>query len=103
MNRNVTVVPVDNLIIVDYEPLVFSFQADEDIHAIQWSGGLCKGHIETHSQPVPVYFDTEEAYEEHVAPFVTLWENHKTWLQAEQERLQAEAEANQEEPVAINE
>ena len=102
MNRNVTVVPVDNLIIVDYEPLVFSFQADEDIHAIQWSERLRKGHIEVHSQPLPIFLDTEEAYEEHVAPFVTLWENHKTWLQAEQERLQAEAEANQEEPVAIN-
>ena len=40
----VTVVPDDNLIIVNGEGLVFPYHAPENMHALQWTSNA--GHIE---------------------------------------------------------
>lgn len=45
MNK-LTVVAVDNTIILDGEPLVFPFAISSDIHAIQWDGAKNRGEIE---------------------------------------------------------
>ena len=71
----VTVVPEDKLIIVDGEPIVFDspFPAPSSLHALQWNG--VGGHIEWKDDdnwPLET-----EAYEEEVAPYVTLWQAEK--------------------------
>ena len=68
----VTVVPVDNLVIVDGEALVFPFKAQSNLHALQWREN--EGHTEWTDQ---------------VAPFVKLWQDEKTRL----EQAAADAEA----------
>lgn len=74
MRNHVTVVPEDRLVMVDYEPLWFDFEADENIHAIQWHNG--EGEIEYcingKMSNVPI-----EDYDLIVKPFVLLWEAEK--------------------------
>ena len=78
----VTVVPSDNLIMVDGVPLVFEFPHPANLHAIQWM--VNTGYIEwidDYNWPLSA-FDTT-AYTDEVAPYVALW-------QAEKERLEQE-------------
>lgn len=81
----VTVVPADNLIIVDGAALVFPFAAPKNLHALQWRGGT--GHTEWTDAPNQKLAATD--YDEQVAPFVELWQTEKT----RQEQAAAEAEA----------
>lgn len=79
----VTVVPADQLILIDGQGLHFAFAAPEGLHALQWQDA--SGHLE-YEDGRPNQALTEADYEAHVAPYVALW-------QAEQARLSAEAEA----------
>ena len=81
----VTVVPADNLIIVDGKALVFPFDAPANMHALQWRGDT--GHTEWTDGPNKPL--TAEDYDEQVAPFVKLWQDEKARL----EQAAAEAEA----------
>ena len=75
----VTVVPADNLIIVDGATLVFTYVAPENLHALQWRGDT--GHTEWTDGPNKPL--TAEDYDEQVVPYVTLWEEEKRRLEAE--------------------
>lgn len=81
----VTVVPADNLIIVDGAALVFPFDAPTNLHALQWRGDT--GHTEWTDGPNKPL--TAEDYDDQVAPFVKLWQDEKTRL----EQAAADAEA----------
>ena len=86
----VTVVPADNLVIVDGLALTFNFNAPERMHALQWDGK--QGHIEwqgsddepPHNEPLAA-----DSYAGQVAPYVELWKEEKARL----EQAAAEAEA----------
>lgn len=81
----VTVVPADNLIIVDGKALVFPFDAPANLHALQWR--VDSGHIEwTDALNKPL---TMEDYDDQVAPFVTLWQDEKARI----DQAVAESEA----------
>ena len=81
----VTVVPADNLIIVDGKALVFPFDAPTNLHALQWRG--VTGHTEWTDAPNQKLAATD--YDEQVAPFVKIWQDEKARL----EQAAAEAEA----------
>lgn len=84
MKNQVTIVPSDTLIIVDGLPLRFAFEAPENIHAVQWREGSgyieWKGHTTTNTLLTGAH-----DYSQHIAPFVTLWEQEKVRLAAEAE------------------
>lgn len=82
MEKDVTVVPVDNVILVNNTPLQFDYkpiEGHEQVHAIQWHDG--KGVLEFTD-----YSGRDADYEADVAPYVALY-------QAEKARLDAEAAA----------
>ena len=81
----VTVVPADNLIIVDGKVLVFPFDAPANLHALQWR--VDSGHTEWTDAPNKPL--TMEDYDDQVAPFVTLWQDEKARI----DQAAAEAEA----------
>lgn len=81
----VTVVPADNLIIVDGEALVFPFDAPANLHALQWRG--VTGHTEWTDGPNQKLAAAD--YDDQVAPFVTLWQDEKARI----DQAAAEAEA----------
>ena len=82
MKQHVTVIPSDNLVIVDGVPLVFGFAAPATMHALQWHDGA--GELEwTDDINHPL---TEQDYADDVAPFVTLWEAEKARLEEEANR-----------------
>lgn len=82
MKQHVTVVPSDNLVIVDGVPLVFGFAAPANLHALQWHDGA--GETEwTDDINHPL---TEQDYADDIAPFVALWEAEKARLDAEANR-----------------
>ena len=80
MYNRVTVVPVDQIIIVDGLALSLTYTAPADMHALQWHDGA--GHIEytdgQANRPL-----TAADYDVEVAPFTALW-------QAEYDRLEEE-------------
>lgn len=95
MNKDVTVVPVDNIIIVDGKLLHFDFspiKGHESMHALQWHDG--KGAIEYEDVTKRLEL-TEENYAGHVQPYVTLWKAEKARIDRENERLKAEEEARE--------
>lgn len=82
MEKDVTIVPVDNVILVNNTPLQFDYkpiEGHEQVHAIQWHDG--KGVIEFSD-----YTGRDADYETDIAPYVALY-------QAEKARLDAEAAA----------
>lgn len=82
IRQHVTVVPADNLILVNGQGLTVPCSAPPALHTLQWHGG--QGHCEwTNAANTPLALDD---YPEHVAPYVTLWE-------AEQSRISAETRA----------
>lgn len=81
----VTVVPVDNLVIVDGEALIFPFKAQSNLHALQWREN--EGHTEWTDGPNRPLVAAD--YDDQVAPFVKLWQDEKTRL----EQAAADAEA----------
>lgn len=90
---DVTVVPVDTVILVNNVPLQFDYkpiEGHEQVHAIQWHDG--KGVLEFTD-----YSGRDADYEIDVAPYVALWESEKARLDAE--AAAAEAEYNKLENV----
>lgn len=93
MEKDVTIVPVDNVILVNGIHLQLDFkpiEGHEQVHAIQWHDG--KGAIEFSD-----YTGRDADYETDVAPYVALWEAEKARLDAE--AAAAEAEYNKLENV----
>jgi len=87
MKTNVTVIPSDRIILVEGQSLRFDFSSPDTLHALQWHDG--QGHMEFTdgtNQPLAV-----QDYQEKVQPFVTLWEEEKTRLDAEAGKQVAEA------------
>ena len=83
---DVTIVPVDNVILVNNTPLQFDYkpiEGHEQVHAIQWHDG--KGVIEFSD-----YTGRDADYETDVAPYVALWEAEKARLDAEAAAKEAE-------------
>ena len=90
MNKDVTVVPVDNIIIVDGELLHFDFspiEGHESMHALQWHDG--KGAIEYEAVAKRLEL-TKENYAGHVQPYVTLWQAEKARIDKEEKARVAE-------------
>ena len=86
MEKDVTIVPVDNVILVNNTPLQFDYkpiEGHEQVHAIQWHDG--KGAIEFSD-----YTGRDADYETDVAPYVALWEAEKARLDAEAAAKKAE-------------
>lgn len=86
MEKDVTIVPVDNVILVNNTPLQFDYkpiEGHEQVHAIQWHDG--KGVIEFSD-----YTGRDADYETDVAPYVALWEAEKARLDAEAAAKEAE-------------
>lgn len=86
MEKDVTIVPVDNVILVNGIHLQLDFkpiEGHEQVHAIQWHDG--KGAIEFSD-----YTGRDADYETDVAPYVTLWEAEKARLDAEAAAKKAE-------------
>ena len=81
-----TIVPVDNVILVNGIHLQLDFkpiEGHEQVHAIQWHDG--KGAIEFSD-----YTGRDADYETDVAPYVALWEAEKARLDAEAAAKKAE-------------
>ena len=89
MKTHVTVVPEDQIIIVEGVPLVFPFAAPDTIHALQWHNG--KGHIEYTDASNNTALAGEVDYQQTVSYYVALWEAEKQRLDDEKARLDAEA------------
>lgn len=90
MNKDVTVIPVDNIIIVDGELLHFDFspiKGHESVHALQWHSGSGAIEYEDVTQRLEL---TARNYEKHVQPYVKLWQAEKARLNAEEEAKEAE-------------
>lgn len=86
MEKDVTIVPVDNVILVNGIHLQLDFkpiEGHEQVHAIQWHDG--KGVIEFSD-----YTGRDADYETDVAPYVALWEAEKARLDAEAAAKEAE-------------
>lgn len=86
MEKDVTIVPVDNVILVNGIHLQLDFkpiEGHEQVHAIQWHDG--KGVIEFSD-----YTGRDADYETDVAPYVALWEAEKAKLDAEAAAKEAE-------------
>lgn len=86
MEKDVTIVPVDNVILVNGIHLQLDFkpiEGHEQVHAIQWHDG--KGVIEFSD-----YTGRDADYETDVAPYVALWEAEKARLDAEAAAKKAE-------------
>ena len=86
MEKDVTIVPVDNVILVNGIHLQLDFkpiEGHEQVHAIQWHDG--KGVIEFSD-----YTGRDADYETDVAPYVALWEAEKVKLDAEAAAKEAE-------------
>lgn len=93
MEKDVTIVPVDNVILVNNTPLQFDYkpiEGHEQVHAIQWHDG--KGVIEFSD-----YTGRDADYETDIAPYVALYQAEKARLDAE--AAAAEAEYNKLENV----
>lgn len=83
---DVTVVPVDTVILVNNVPLQFDYkpiEGHEQVHAIQWHDG--KGVLEFAD-----YTGRDADYETDVAPYVVLWEAEKARRDAEAAAKEAE-------------
>ena len=98
MREHVTIIPADNMIIVDGVALQCAFAAPDNVHALQWHKG--KGHVE-YTDGTPNRTIAPNGYPELVAPFVVAWEAEKSRLEAEANRLPtlAEAKARAEESI----
>ena len=86
MEKDVTIVPVDNVILVNGIHLQLDFkpiEGHEQVHAIQWHDG--KGAIEFSDDT-----GRDADYETDVAPYVALWEAEKARLDAEAAAKKAE-------------
>lgn len=82
MYSKVTVIPADNFISVDGQPLFFEYTAPTNLHALQWHNG--SGHMEwTGSANTELKLDD---YKASVLPYILLWEAENTRLAKEIDR-----------------
>ncbi len=77
MKNTVTIIPSDNLIIVEGEGLTFGYEKPEGIHAIQWKDG--KGFVEFTDKR----HNKIAEYEQDVLPYVQAFEVEKKRLEDE--------------------
>lgn len=82
----VTVVPIDNIILVDGFPLQFKFDAPENLHALQWDED--KGHLEFKNGD-PNQMLSKDDYDKYVAHYVEVWKVEKKRLEDEAEAAEA--------------
>lgn len=95
MDVNVTVVPVDRIIIVGGEALRFEFSAPDNLHALQWNGSTHNGHKELKNGGGIEWLDVEN-YQAEVVPFINLWNVEKEAVlkrKAEQDAIYNSEEA----------
>ena len=95
MKDRVTVVPADNVVIVDGLALCFPFDAPGNLHALQWypesSRATGNGRGEMELTDAANRRLTEADYAEYVAPYVAAWEQERERRAAEADRQAAEA------------
>ncbi len=89
MHKDVTVIPQDNMIIVDGLALFFVFSAPHNMHALQWHDGA--GHIEWHDD-LNHPLSGEALYEADVMPFVEQWQKEKARLEALEQKQHEQAQ-----------
>jgi hypothetical protein len=59
-----TIIPDDKIVVVDGIVVVFDFEIDSDIHAVQWNG--TEGHIEYKSGKQPLILSDIDDYQSYV-------------------------------------
>ena len=91
MNKHITVIPSDKLILLDGIGLQCSFAAPANLHALQWHAGT--GHLEFTDGKPNQPLAGEADFAAHVQPFVTLWQAEKARLDAEAAQAESEAKA----------
>ena len=69
--KKLTIIPEDNMVVVDGEGLVVDVVADADIHAIQWDDETQEGTIEYKSDKDTTVIGTDE-----IAPYLSLATSH---------------------------
>ena len=87
MFDRVTVVPEDKLVIVGTTPLNFDYEADNNVHAIQWLNG--EGEIEYRDYTPNLKFGKKD-YDKYVKPYVQLYDAEKARLDKEEAKRVAE-------------
>lgn len=91
MKTDVTIVPVDKVVVVDKKAMFLELPETSKVyHAIQWHGG--KGHIEWKDGAPNTEIFGEKHYSQYIQPFVDLWEQEKARLEYEATRPRTEAE-----------
>ena len=69
--KKLTIVPEDNMVVIDGEGLILDVVADADIHAIQWDDETQEGTIEYKSDKDTTVIGTDE-----IAPYLSLATSH---------------------------
>jgi hypothetical protein len=69
--KTLTIIPEDNMVVVDGEGLVIDVAVDADIHAIQWDYEIQEGTIEYKSDKDTIVIGTDE-----IAPYLSLATSH---------------------------
>lgn len=95
MVKHLTVIPEDNLIMVDGRALYFEFASPTSLHAMQWHNGA--GHLE-YTDGRPNFVLSEADYDTRVVPYIALWEQEKARLEAKEAAAEAERLAEYNKP-----
>lgn len=93
MKDHITVIPEDNVIIVDKLPLFFDLPQNTNIHAIQWHEG--KGHIEWKDGTPNTELAGEAQYKQHIQTWEDLWNDEKNRVYQESIRPRTLKEARE--------
>ncbi len=87
----ITIIPDDNLILINGSGLVFDFTAPEGLHALHYDTGTQTGEAEwdgAANQPL-----TDAEFADLVKPFISAYEAEKSRLEEEAAKQKAEEEA----------
>lgn len=88
-----TIIPDDKIVVVDDIVVVFDFEIDSDIHAVQWNG--TEGHIEYKSGKQPLILSDIDDYQS----YVSLHAEEK--IKHDQANIQAEQDEQNKTPLYI--
>ena len=91
MNKHITVIPSDKLILLDGIGLQCSFAAPANLHALQWHEGA--GHIEFTDGKPNQQLAGDADFVQYVQPFVVLWQQEKARLDAAAAQAECDAAA----------
>ena len=69
--KKLTIIPEDNMVVIDGEGLIVDVVVDADIHAIQWDDETQEGTIEYKSDKDTTVIGTDE-----IAPYLSLATSH---------------------------